>query len=414
MRARSSPGRMALPSRLTRSDAGTYGSKRSRTWPSGWAVAAARTSARTPSGHEASPRARASRNAPPVEPSNCAIVAARSLGRSRGQPLEARRGGGSRGLPPGVGGVLDLDLRGGALRDPIAHQAQAVLVEEIRADAGHPPRAELRHPVEQDGTVRVAVRDDPGVVDAERPLRGADVQGQGLFEGGIVPERDVGRASRPELMAMGAVDLEIGTRPFVEVRRRVVRVRQLLRGLSTVRSRALDPPLRRRQQAEGQEGLQLIRTGVVLAQLAGVEGEPVAGPGVVAGQAFGPAREMPRLFATPARGPGIVDDEGAIHPLGGHEVGVGLGVVPRVGIAPPVLAVEVEHLGFEAAAALGMAALHLEREGPRQDAVPGELERLDGGERRPDRLPGDDLDRRSRPGRRPGGRPPRGRPRARR
>src|SRR5262249_35121926 len=115
-----------------------------------------------------------------------------------------------------------------------------------------------------------------------------------------------------------------------------------------------------------------VPVGVLLVELRQSKGEGVSRPRVVTGHALRPAGEMPRLLAFAAGGLGVHGGEGAVDAGGGAEGRVGLLVVPLVGVAVPGSAVEVEDLRLQPAPAARVAALHLQRDGPGEDAILGE------------------------------------------
>ena len=110
---------------------------------------------------------------------------------------------------------------------------------------------------------------------------------------------------------------------------------------------------------------------LVAAQLRQGKGEQVRGPGVVALQALGAAVPVPGLLPLASRSMRILHGEGSLLTGGGDERGLGLSVVPGVRVAVPGGAVPVKNLGFEPAAAVRIAALHFQRDGPGQHAVLG-------------------------------------------
>ncbi len=102
-----------------------------------------------------------------------------------------------------------------------------------------------------------------------------------------------------------------------------------------------------------------------------VEAEDRAGPRRVADQALGPAGEVPGLLALSAGARGVLDGEGAVDAVGPGEDGVGLLVVPDVGVGPPGVAVVVQDLRLQPAPAGRVAALHLQRHRLGEDRVVG-------------------------------------------
>ncbi len=139
-------------------------------------------------------------------------------------------------------------------------------------------------------------------------------------------------------------------------------------GIGPARHRAgrfsISDHLRRHQQTErrlprGKARLQLLR----------VEREHRPRPRVVAAHAFRAARESPRLLASSARDGRVGDLQRRVRSVGGHEVGVGLGVVPTIGGRLPSLFVEMEQLRLDPAPRRRRSRPHLERQGLHQDGV---------------------------------------------
>ena len=95
----------------------------------------------------------------------------------------------------------------------------------------------------------------------------------------------------------------------------------------------------------------------------------ITGPGIVTGDALGPARKVPCLFALAARGLRINNRENAVLGVGREEGRVGLFVVPFIRVAVPGGAVEVQNLRFQPALTAPIAALHLQKNGLGQNAV---------------------------------------------
>src|SRR5258708_39660101 len=100
---------------------------------------------------------------------------------------------------------------------------------------------------------------------------------------------------------------------------------------------------------------------------------------------LGPAREVIRLFALSARSLRILDRVGTVEPSSVEQFGIGLLVVPDVGVAVPVLVadllrpgqlLEVENARLQSPPALRIAALHVQEDGlhhncPIRDAPAG-------------------------------------------
>src|SRR5215831_3316014 len=68
------------------------------------------------------------------------------------------------------------------------------------------------------------------------------------------------------------------------------------------------------------------------------EAQDEVGGAAVADEAFGAAGVMPGLLSLAAGGAGVFDGKGLIYAGSGGELGIGLSIVPDVGVAGPVLA----------------------------------------------------------------------------
>src|SRR5437868_3603559 len=108
---------------------------------------------------------------------------------------------------------------------------------------------------------------------------------------------------------------------------------------------------------------------MVFIELRQGEGESITGPRIMALKAFGPAGVVPGLLTAAPWSVRIRNGEGTIRPGRAYQRRVGLLVVPGIAIAPPSIAVEVENLRLEPAAAPGIATFHLQRKRLSQHAV---------------------------------------------
>src|SRR5437588_434338 len=93
----------------------------------------------------------------------------------------------------------------------------------MRSDSGtnrsnRPRTPERRDPVIEHRPLRRAGSNDPRVGDPERPLHGPAADGPGGRERVLVGELDEGVATAVGDVADGAVDVEVGPGPVVEVR----------------------------------------------------------------------------------------------------------------------------------------------------------------------------------------------------
>ena len=128
-------------------------------------------------------------------------------------------------------------------------------------------------------------------------------------------------------------------------------------------------------------GIRIIEIAVELAWNESIDG---AAPGGVAEQAFGTGGNPVGLPVLPAVGRqieltgiglgGILDRESHCRALRRGQIGVGLSVVPDIGVSGPVGAGEVEDLGFDPAPAGGIAGPRLDSDRFGEDAVGGKLE----------------------------------------
>src|SRR5207302_10862706 len=95
-------------------------------------------------------------------------------------------------------------------------QVNAWIIDDLRADVRHAAAAELRHPVEKHRSVRIAGGHNAGVGNLEGSLYGPNIEDLGLRERHLMTQGKVRGATRPELMAMGAIHVQVGASSFVE------------------------------------------------------------------------------------------------------------------------------------------------------------------------------------------------------
>src|SRR6476660_3811870 len=92
--------------------------------------------------------------------------------------------------------------------------------------------------------------------------------------------------------------------------------------------------------------------------------------------------ETPGLNARSARFGRVGDFEDGLGTFGRNKRRVRLLLVPTIGVRSPTIAIEMEHLGFNALARFGLASLHFEGNGADEDSVgriaPGALAIGDG------------------------------------
>ena len=116
--------------------------------------------------------------------------------------------------------LVELDALIGSrpqLANPVANESRAGCVDEFRADVRHSPPSLLRHPIVQDRSVRIAGREDLAIGNAERSLHRLHVEGLHFIDGDVAAKLNVDGAAGSELMAVGAIHLQIGTGPSVQV-----------------------------------------------------------------------------------------------------------------------------------------------------------------------------------------------------
>ena len=120
------------------------------------------------------------------------------------------------------------------LFDPIVEQLDRRLIDELRADVRHPAMPRLGHSEIEHRAIGIAWGDDLSVADAESALFGRGEQFR-FGQRDLGSQLDLGCASRAELMAVGAVHLQIRPRPAIEIGRGVV-------GIHERRNRRHPPP----------------------------------------------------------------------------------------------------------------------------------------------------------------------------
>ena len=209
---------------------------------------------------------------------------------------------------------------GRGIRGRSAEHGNAPLVDRPRAQPRHPAAAELRHPVEQDRALRVARPDQPGVADPEGSLGGLRPDQVHLVQGQVIRQPDRRRAPRAVLVAVRAVDLEVGASTTIQVGRSVIRVGRPRQGDRTGAERS-------GEESQSFERLELVHrcplASDVAIELAGRQGQrrgrlsaedrrPLLDPGVVAERAFGPAMDPIGLRTANAARSVTVNDLGAV------------------------------------------------------------------------------------------------------
>ena len=95
------------------------------------------------------------------------------------------------------------------------------------------------------------------------------------------------------------------------------------------------------------------------------------GPGIVADNALVAARVVPRLDSLSAGSLSVLNSHLPVFAFGADERGIGLFVVPAVGVAMPIVAIEMEDLRLQSPPRFGLAAIHFHPDCFRQHAVFG-------------------------------------------
>ena len=182
---------------------------------------------------------------------------------------------------------------------------------------------------------RVAGDDDPRRRDVEGPWPGGTPT-MPISSSGAWPGAGTRRCRRPTYDGRGAVRVQVRPAPAVEVLRSRRGSRPACGSFSGGSGSGLlnRPEVLERRELVGDHAAVV----VVLVHLQRVDAQRVLGRHRVAQRAFGPAGEVPGLLAACRRGPsGRVIVYVRSRPLASSSVGVGLVVVPDVGVAAPEL-----------------------------------------------------------------------------
>jgi hypothetical protein len=100
-----------------------------------------------------------------------------------------------------------------------------------------------------------------------------------------------------------------------------------------------------------------------------IERERFAGPDIVATEAFCAPDKTPGDFTSSTRRGRVGNSERFVGALSRDEFSIRLLFVPTIGVGIPRLALEVQELRFDTPERGWLAALHFQRERPRQDGV---------------------------------------------
>src|SRR5262249_49356744 len=187
-------------------------------------------------------------------------------------------------------------------------------------------------------------------VNLERSLDRTDFDRLHFVERYVVAELQVGGPAGAKAMAVSAVGVQVRSGSVIEFGRRVPWICQAdgrRRGQRRL-GLALTIFVGKARNAGMLKGTELIFDGaavvVVSVELLQREGERVARPGIMTGEALGPAVKVPVLLAGSAGRLGVLNHERTVAAGRGQERRVGLFVVPLIRVAVPRFAVVVEDL----------------------------------------------------------------------
>src|SRR5262249_55435843 len=108
--------------------------------------------------------------------------------------------------------------------DPVVNELYAAVVHDFGAKMRHAPATDLRHAIVKHGTVGITRCDELGACDIESALVGPYFDRLHAVQRAVGAQINLGSTARAELMAVGAVHLQVRTGAGVQVGGSVVRV----------------------------------------------------------------------------------------------------------------------------------------------------------------------------------------------